>query len=290
MAAAYERHRPGYPDGLVDQVLDHARRPVRSALEIGAGTGKATRLFAARGIAVTATDPDTAMLAEPRQHVPTAVTTVTAAFEGFPLGVTYDLVFATASLHWTRPEGRWTRVATLLERDGVFAAFGGQLQLADPDVEVAVRAARAPFLGDDGVPSADGTPTDAEFQWPGTELDASELFDDVRQSVIERLTTMSAADYVAHLGTISAYLELPLADRLQVFDRTLAVLPAQVLLAGDLTSHVARKSSSEPGARPASTRCPSAHAQGPPQPRPLVALLGPGRCRPAVRRSSQFRR
>lgn len=54
-ASAYERFRPGYPDELVDEVLASAGRPVRTALEIGAGTGKATRVFAGRGIAVTAT-------------------------------------------------------------------------------------------------------------------------------------------------------------------------------------------------------------------------------------------
>ena len=46
VASAYERYRPGYPDELVDEVLAYAGRPVRTALEVGAGTGKATRAFA----------------------------------------------------------------------------------------------------------------------------------------------------------------------------------------------------------------------------------------------------
>ncbi len=53
MASTYETFRPGYPDELVDEVLAYAGRPLRTALEIGAGTGKATRAFARRGIAVT---------------------------------------------------------------------------------------------------------------------------------------------------------------------------------------------------------------------------------------------
>ncbi len=57
VATAYERYRPGYPVELVDEVLNYAGRPVRTALEIGAGTGKATRVFAERGLAVTATEP-----------------------------------------------------------------------------------------------------------------------------------------------------------------------------------------------------------------------------------------
>src|SRR3954470_12900056 len=123
VAGAYERFRPGYPDALVDAVLSYAGRPVRTALEIGAGTGKATRIFAARGIAVTATDPDAAMLAELRRHVPAGGRPRQAAFEELPPDETYGLVYAAAALHWTNSEGRWPRVAALLTPGGVFASF-----------------------------------------------------------------------------------------------------------------------------------------------------------------------
>ena len=92
VAEAYERFRPGYPAELVDIVLTYAGQPVRTALEIGAGTGKATRLFARRGITVTATEPDGAMLAELRKHVPANVTTVQATFEDLRPGGRYGLV------------------------------------------------------------------------------------------------------------------------------------------------------------------------------------------------------
>jgi SAM-dependent methyltransferase len=240
-APAYEQFRPGYPDELVDEVLTYAGRTVRTALEIGAGTGKATRVFAGRGIAVIATDPDAAMLEELRKHVPTTVAAVQVAFEDLPLTSTYDLVFAAASLHWTEPADRWSRVAALLNPDGVFASFGGQMFLADKAVEEAVKVARSPFLADDGVPSPDGTPSDSAMQWPGTELARSKLFVDVRQSTIERRTTMSALDYVGHLSTISAYLELPTSVRQHVLDRILGVLPENVTVVADLTLHLARR-------------------------------------------------
>jgi len=76
VAAAYERFRPGYPAELFDTAMRYACRPIRAALDIGAGTGKATRLFAERGVTVTATEPDAAMLAELRKHVPANVITV----------------------------------------------------------------------------------------------------------------------------------------------------------------------------------------------------------------------
>src|SRR4051794_19159726 len=164
VAEAYEQFRLGYPTELVDVIDDYAGRPLRSALEIGAGTGKATRLFAARGIAVTATEPDDAMLAELSKHVPANVSTVRASFEDLPAAARYDLVYAAASLHWTEPAGRWPRVASLLEPDGVFASFGGPVRLADPAIEEAVGVARAPFLDSDEVPSPDGTQSYSDLQ------------------------------------------------------------------------------------------------------------------------------
>jgi SAM-dependent methyltransferase len=240
-ASAYERFRPGYPAELVDLVLAYAGRPVGSALEIGAGTGKATREFASRGVSVTATEPDPAMLEELRRHVPATVTTVLAAFEDLPLDREYDLVFAAASLHWTEPVGRWERVAAMLAPGGVFASFGGQMHLADPRVQEAARAARSPFMNDDDVPSPDGTAADEPMQWPGTELVRSERFVDVRQSVIERRVSMPAADYVGHLSTISAYLVLSDGIRQQVLAQILHVLPKTVGLVADITVHAARK-------------------------------------------------
>lgn len=115
MAEAYERFRPGYPVQLFDMVMEYAAQPVRTALEIGAGTGKATRLFARQGVTVTATEPSGAMLAELRKHVPANVRTMQAAFEDLQPGERYGLVYAAAALHWTNPQNRWSRMAALLE-------------------------------------------------------------------------------------------------------------------------------------------------------------------------------
>ncbi|MEV6977582.1 class I SAM-dependent methyltransferase [Kitasatospora sp. NPDC093806] len=241
IAEAYERFRPGYPEELARLVEAYAGRPVRTALEIGAGTGKATRLFAGRGIAVTATEPDAAMLAVLERTAPADVTTQQAAFEELrPVG-SYGLVYAAASLHWTRPDGRWSRVAGLLEPEGVFACFGGPVGPADPAVEEAVRAARAPFLESDGVPSPDGTAPAAAMQWPGTELERSPLFHDVRQAVVERRWTASAADYLGYLSTVSAYRQLPPATRRRAFEVIERALPGTVAIAADIVVHLARR-------------------------------------------------
>jgi len=79
------------------------------------------------------------------------------------------------------------------------------------------------------------------MQWPGSELQRSELFSDVRQSVIERRLTMSDDDYVGHLSTVSAYLQLPTPEQDQVYRRIRQALPDHVEVAADLTIHLARR-------------------------------------------------
>ena len=240
VAAAYERFRPGYPVEIVDRVMVYAGRPVRTALEVGAGTGKATRLFTQRGVAVVATDPDPAMLDELRKHVPEA-RTAPAGFEDLSTDERFDLVYAAAAMHWTRPDGRWSRVAALLEPGGVFANFGGPVRFADPALEQAVQEARSPFLATDEVPSPDETPPDQHLQWPGTELETSEWFTDVEQVEIPRHLAVDAGDYVGYLSTVSAYLELPTAVQQLALERIAAVLPETVEIDADITLHLARR-------------------------------------------------
>src|SRR2546427_238382 len=57
VADLYDRARPGYPEALVDDVLECCGLPAPRVLEVGAGTGKATVAFAARGLEIVALEP-----------------------------------------------------------------------------------------------------------------------------------------------------------------------------------------------------------------------------------------
>ena len=59
VAERYERVRPSYPQALVDEVVELAVGG--PALEVGAGTGKATVMFARRGLTVHAVEPSAEM-------------------------------------------------------------------------------------------------------------------------------------------------------------------------------------------------------------------------------------
>jgi SAM-dependent methyltransferase len=67
-ADRYERFRPGYPEALVDWVLDTSGvRPPAAGLDVGCGTGISTRAFAARGLDVLGVDPSEEMLDRARR-------------------------------------------------------------------------------------------------------------------------------------------------------------------------------------------------------------------------------
>lgn len=246
VAEDYERYRAGYPDELVALIMEHSgvlegAGAFRTAIELGAGTGKATRVVAAAGIEVIATEPDPAMLAVLEvQCRGLGVRAICAAFEApevDDLGPV-DLLYAAAALHWTDPNGRWDRAARLVRPGGLVAFFGGP---TDSDGSVAAIEERV--LGAHGVevtPAGPGS-SDATMEWPGTELLADDRFTDVRQTVLPRRVQYSRADYLGLLNTISAYRTLADETRAAVFDDLAGELPDVIDLAIDLTMHTARR-------------------------------------------------
>src|SRR6202011_1770021 len=75
VAELYDRVRPSYPCALVDDILEFSgARAGAHALEIGAGTGKATRLFAERGLRILGLEPSAEMAGIARRN--------TADYEG----------------------------------------------------------------------------------------------------------------------------------------------------------------------------------------------------------------
>jgi hypothetical protein len=239
-AQAYERFRFGYPDAVVDQVLAYNDGPVRTAIEIGAGTGKATRVFAGRGIAVTATDPDPemlAVLAEQCRGLP--VRRVVGTLEDLPAQQPADLLYAAAALHWTADEGRWPRAAALLRPRGTFASFAAPFEIVDVDLADRVRRTIAAYAD---VSSAIHRPPDDDgLAWPGNELRAAVEFDDVVEVRLPHRQVLTSEAYVAYQSTGSYYLALDPGRAAAGLAALRQVLPATIEVRADLMLHLARR-------------------------------------------------
>jgi trans-aconitate methyltransferase len=109
VAEDFDRVRHGYPEALVDDVLAYCGSALdgRSAVEVGAGTGKATRAFVARGVPVVAVEPDGAMAAILDRQVGDAVRIVRMGFEEHEPEEAFGLLYSADAWHWIRPQARW---------------------------------------------------------------------------------------------------------------------------------------------------------------------------------------
>ncbi|MHB8556219.1 MAG: class I SAM-dependent methyltransferase [Candidatus Dormibacteria bacterium] len=125
VAELYDRHRPGYPEEVFDEVMAFADLEQGSrVLEVGAGTGKATVALVARGLEVTALEPSSEMAAVARRQLGGALgaTVVEQDFESWDaIGASFDLVLAAQSWHWVAPAASYPKAARLLGPRGTLA-------------------------------------------------------------------------------------------------------------------------------------------------------------------------
>jgi trans-aconitate methyltransferase len=212
VAEDYDRVRPGYPAALVDRVFSYGVPP-GPALEMGAGTGKATAAFAGRGRDITAIEPDPAMAAVLRRARP-GVHLAAVTFEEFTPEREFALLYAADAWHWTDPATRWANAARALTPGGVLALIVNGERVADDALrrsmlDVYAEIAPAVEIRDDRI-------TDPWRIWPGTELAGQAGFTDQVADVFPDRIVRSGADHLAHLATRSTYRMLPpdVRDRL----------------------------------------------------------------------------
>lgn len=120
VATAYAELRPTYPVAMVDWGLAGVRDAADLAvLDLGAGTGKLTEVLHGMGLAVTAVEPDPAMLAQLRTRLPD-VPAFQAAAEDIPLpDDSVNAVLVGQALHWFDLDRAVPEIRRVLRPGGV---------------------------------------------------------------------------------------------------------------------------------------------------------------------------
>ncbi|MGH9107369.1 MAG: class I SAM-dependent methyltransferase [Acidimicrobiales bacterium] len=240
VAELYDLARPSYPAPLVDDVVRMAGRSAR-AVDAGCGTGKATTLLAARGLAGVGVEADLAMAEVARRKL--------AAYPAWRVDVSdferwqapagdgpFDLVCSAQAWHWLDPEARLRKAHNLLRAGGWLALWwnrpavdqapggpppGGSRSAAiralieEIYAEVAPEiAGTAPTMGDPQPPGERGFPPELTFSDP------------VRKSY-EWSREYSADQWVALLRTQSDHRLLPPQRLHELTGRVHRVIDAQ---------------------------------------------------------------
>ena len=224
----YDAGRPGYPEELAADVLAYAGLGPAAApwpaVEVGAGTGKATALFTGRGLQLTCVEPDPRMAAVLRRNVRdfADVTVADGPFETWepPAGARPRLLISAQAWHWVDPALRWGKAARLLTPGGTIALWWNGFAVASDQLRAALRAIHEEHgmpelsgntLDPDTVADPAGRPAsaaagaEAEAEWPLSDLAADARFTSLERKAYRRRLTLTPRLYTDLLTSMSAY-------------------------------------------------------------------------------------
>jgi SAM-dependent methyltransferase len=208
-AEQYAEHRPDYPDAAIDWVLPDG---VSDVLDLAAGTGKLTGSLLARGLTVTAVEPDPAMLGELRKRFP-AATALTGTAEQIPLDdCSVNAVIVGQAFHWFDAPKALAEIGRVLRPGGRVGALWNQ----EDD--------RVSWVS--GFDSMAGTGVSRGWPYPAP-LPDHPLFDPFERREFAHSVRRTAETLMAMVGTHSHMLVAADEERVAINDRLLGYLRAQ---------------------------------------------------------------
>lgn len=209
-ADVYERARPSYPQDAVDWLVAQTELgPARTVVDLGAGTGKLTRLLLPSGARVIAVEP----IAEMRAHIDGAEV-LDGTAEAIPLpDRSADVVTVAQAFHWFDHDRALPEIHRVLRKDGSLILVWNMRDLDDP-VQLGVEDLLSPLRDD--------VPGQILGKWRDP-LARSPLFAPATVGEFryeQRFTTDDLCDRVASTSFVAA---LPPVDREELLVRIRAL-------------------------------------------------------------------
>lgn len=194
-AEQYERTRPDYPDEILDAL---PLTSTTTVVDVGAGTGKLTRVLARRYRRVIAVEPSDGMRAVLERAVPGAEA-VKGTAEEIPLpDASADGVFAAQAFHWFRKDVALPEFARVLRTGGIVAVVWNGPDESRPSPVPADFAAALESLHDEAP-----QPWLEEPEWEEL-LEQTGLFAEVhRRTSVPHDHVLDRASMLENLRTVS---------------------------------------------------------------------------------------
>jgi SAM-dependent methyltransferase len=221
----YERGRPGWPPEVVDIT---GLPPTAIVLDLGAGTGKLTRLLVSRFGRVVAAEPAEAMRRLLVMLCPEADVLAGSA-EEIPLAnASVDAVFAAESFHWFYGDRGLDEIARVLRPQGVLIVMwnlpAGPTEPSIAAVEQLL-GERGPTKEELGVDPLDlNTNRYASGEWRRAVAEAP--FEELQETRLPNPQTLDRDGLVAFFASMGWIADLPDADRLPLLDELRSLLSA----------------------------------------------------------------
>jgi SAM-dependent methyltransferase len=217
-AEAYERGRPGYPADAVAWLAEKLGLVLgRTVLDLGAGTGKLSRLLVETGARVVAVEP----VDEMRRLLTTVagVEAIAGAAEAIPLpDASADACTVAQAFHWFEPVAALAEIHRVLRPGSELALLWNRLDEADP-LTAAFTAVLARYRAHPpvGYPWPEGYDRTALFTPPELRTFAN----------VQELDPDTIADRLASESSITV---LPEEQRRQALREVRALAPGTVVL------------------------------------------------------------
>jgi SAM-dependent methyltransferase len=216
----YDTIRPEYPDELFRDILNYTRGI--DALEIGAGTGKATAPFLAAGLNITAVELGENMaqfmLSRFTEHKNFNV--ITSDFESAELkNDRYDLIYAASAFHWVDAQIGCPKAFRLLKSGGTLALFRYNDIRADGEIiyeelqEVYKKYYHKPYKRPPRLSREEYLSPAEILRGFGFEDLKTYGFTDISMKLYDASRSFNADEYITLLETMSDHRCLPENDR-----------------------------------------------------------------------------
>jgi len=212
-AEAYETARPSYPDELLDLLPLGVDATV---LDLGAGTGKLTRVLVGRYAHVYAVEPLDGMRAILAAVVPEAEALAGTA-EEIPLpDASVDGVFAAQAFHWFATKEAVAEIARVVRPGGIFADVWNDTE--EPSPLPAAYRERIERLFDE-------TPIVGTHDERRIEVVCRGPFSKPQEASVEHEQLQSRESTLAFLTSVSAFARRPEGERDALLAELGALLP-----------------------------------------------------------------